>query len=292
MKIEFFQTLAAAVRGGSLASAAAEMNLSPSAVSLQMKQLETYFGQPLFDRSALQARPTPFAHEVCAMVTGTIDGLESLRRRAVPTVSGRVKLGIIEPMQVTILPPLTALARERYPQLDIRLERGRSAALIEDIRAGRIDAAIVAQPEQRASSRLAWTTLLRERLVLIAPPDARTRGIATLLNGYEWIRFDKGTIAGTAAARYVAKAAPEARSRVELLSIPAIVAMVSRGLGVSILPEPDAYLLAAFPVQVVSLGDSGPCRNIAFATRKAAADDRLVQAVLDCVQRAVAGRQH
>jgi DNA-binding transcriptional LysR family regulator len=266
------------------------MNLSPSAVSLQMKQLETYFGQPLFDRSALQVRPTAFAHEVCERVAGTLESLDSLRRRAAPAVSGKVRLGIIEPMQVTILPTFTALAREKYPELDIRLERGRSAALVDEIRAGRIDAAIVAQPEQRASSRLQWTPLIRERFVLIAPPDTRVRGIPALFRAYEWIRFDKGTIGGAAAARYIAKAAPEARSRLELLSIPAILAMVSLGLGVSILPEPDAYLRAAFPVHVVPLGDSGPSRLISFVTRKAGSDDRLVQALLECVQRASAAR--
>ena len=54
MKIESFRTLNAVLRGGSFAAGAADMNLSPSAVSLQMKQMEAYFGQPLFDRSALQ----------------------------------------------------------------------------------------------------------------------------------------------------------------------------------------------------------------------------------------------
>ena len=54
MKIESFRTLNAVLRGGSCAAGGADMNLSPSAVSLQMKQMEEYFGQPLFDRSALQ----------------------------------------------------------------------------------------------------------------------------------------------------------------------------------------------------------------------------------------------
>mgnify|MGYP000194455937 CR=1 FL=1 len=134
MKVECFQTLAAVLRCGSFAGAAAEMNLSPSAVSLQMKQLESYFGQPLFDRSALQVRPTPFALEVSATLDGAIHAMESLRRRSAPVVEGKVTLGIIEPMQVKLLPPFTTLVRERYPNLDVRLERGRSTALVEALR--------------------------------------------------------------------------------------------------------------------------------------------------------------
>ena len=43
MKIESFRTLNAVLRGGSFAAGAADMNLSPSAVSLQMKQMQKGF---------------------------------------------------------------------------------------------------------------------------------------------------------------------------------------------------------------------------------------------------------
>lgn len=58
MKLQFLQTLTAVLRHGSFAAAAKDVNLRASAVSLQMLQLEDDFGQPLFDRSARQARPT------------------------------------------------------------------------------------------------------------------------------------------------------------------------------------------------------------------------------------------
>ena len=45
MKIEMFDTLDAVLRGGSLAAAASETNLTASAVSMQMKQIEAYLGQ-------------------------------------------------------------------------------------------------------------------------------------------------------------------------------------------------------------------------------------------------------
>ena len=61
MKLDAFLTLDAVLRGGTLAAAAAEMDLTPSAVSMKMKQLEVYMGQPLFDRSGAQVRPTRLA---------------------------------------------------------------------------------------------------------------------------------------------------------------------------------------------------------------------------------------
>ncbi len=285
MKIESFRTLNAVLRGGSFAAGAADMNLSPSAVSLQMKQMEEYFGQPLFDRSALQVRPNAFAAEVDAVLQDALSRLDELRRRSTPEVEGRVRLGTIEPLQVTLLPPLLRVLRERYPRLDVRLVRGRGTELAEKLKTGEIDAAIIARPETGGSSRLAWTPLFREKLVLIAPRHSREKTVAELFQQYEWIRFDKTTIGGRLAARYVARHAPFARCRIDLQSLAALTALVSEGLGVCILPEPGPNLLDVHPVRVLQLGKDAPYRQIAFVCRQSDQDNRLVQALLDGAQR-------
>lgn len=59
MKFEFLMTLNSVLRHGSFANAADDVGLTASAVSLQMKRLEEYLGQPLFDRSGRSVRPTP-----------------------------------------------------------------------------------------------------------------------------------------------------------------------------------------------------------------------------------------
>jgi DNA-binding transcriptional LysR family regulator len=60
MNIGMFATLVAIVERGTLAAAAKQVGCTPSAVSLQVKQLEAYFRQPLFDRSTRAVKPTPF----------------------------------------------------------------------------------------------------------------------------------------------------------------------------------------------------------------------------------------
>jgi len=88
----------------------------------------------------------------------------------------------------------------------------------------------------------------------------------------------------------VAKHAPEARSRIDVQSLAALTAMVSEGLGVSVLPDPGPGVLQAHPVRVVPLGKNGPARQIAFACRLADHDNRLVQALLDGARSAYAER--
>lgn len=163
--------------------------------------------------------------------------------------------------------------------------RGRGTELAEKLKTGEIDAAIIARPETGGSSRLAWTPLFREKLVLIAPPHSREKTVAELFQQYEWIRFDKTTIGGRLAARYVARHAPFARCRIDLQSLAALTALVSEGLGVCILPEPGPNLLDVHPVRVLQLGKDAPYRQIAFVCRQSDRDNRLVQALLDGAQR-------
>lgn len=125
MKLETFATLAAVIEEGSFAAAAATMHLTPSAVSMQMKQLEQYLGQPLFDRSGLQVRPNALAREVAASMEGGLRHLNALRRRASVAVEGVVRLGVIESIQPVLLPGTLLYLRERYPRLTVRPVRGK-----------------------------------------------------------------------------------------------------------------------------------------------------------------------
>ena len=65
----------------------------------------------------------------------------------------------------------------------------------------------------------------------------------------------------------------------EVRSIDAIVAMVSAGLGVSIVPQPRQALLEAHGVRALGLGRGGPTRQIAVVRRRADAANRNIDAV-------------
>lgn len=287
MKMETFQTLDAVVQGGSLAAAAGQMNLTPSAVSMQMKQLEHYIGQPLFDRSGLQVRPTPLARQVVDAMGPALQQLAALRRRTAISIEGVVRLGVIETMLPVLLPGTIRLLRERYPGLELRPVRGRSSGLTEAVKAGGLDAAVVAQPGKGGHLGLVWHELESRELVLVAPPDAQGTNVQAVLRRYEWIRYDRDTIAGAMAARWMKIAMPEKRSTLELDSLAAIMGMVSAGLGLSIvqLAEPAMGLL--YPVRVLSLGRDAPTLKISLVTRKADACDRRLDAVTQAMKAAL-----
>lgn len=290
MKLQFLQTLTAVLQHGSFVAAAKDVNLTASAVSLQMRQLEAFFGQPLFDRSARQVRPTPFALEIAETLHQTVDTLEALRSRKGVAITGRIRLGTMESAQVALLPTALQKLRERAPALEFAISKGVSSALLDDLKAGRIDAAVLVRPQSGGSSRLAWFPLAHESMVMIAPPTARPAAPAELLRRYDWIRMDPVTTGGRIAAQYVQRIAPRMRWAFDLPGTEAIAAMVSAGLGVSVVPTPRAELLLAYPMLQVPLGRGAPLRHIALACRPADADSRLMLAVLEAFHAAARKR--
>jgi DNA-binding transcriptional LysR family regulator len=288
VKISLFATFKAVLDKGTLSAAADEIGLTASAVSLQIKQLEEYFGQPLFDRSGRRAQPTPFAREVAAAIQDAFATIESLRASKTLSVAGRARLGVITSAQSAALPRALKFAREHFPALAIQIITASSENLLSELKAGRIDACVLVRPESGGSSRLAWYNLMREPFVLIAPPDATGRTIAELLRTHDWIRYDPSTTGGRIAARYVQRVAPRSRPSCDMLSTDVIVAMVSAGLGVSVLPQPRAQLHAGYPLRQLSLGKNGPTRQVAFVCRQADAGNRRLLAVRDAFAEAYA----
>jgi DNA-binding transcriptional LysR family regulator len=286
MKFSFFETLEAVLRTGSLSRAADEMNLTPSAVSMQMKQVEIFFGQPLFDRSGLQVKPMPFAHEVARVLQLPMQQIEQLRRRNSIQIEGTIRLGVIESMQASLLPGVIQHLLKKHPALQLKPARGRAVELIAAVKANELDAAIVVQPVKGGSQRLHWQHLFKNELVVIAPPTAKATKIQQLFCDYPWIRFDASTSTGKLAAQWIAENMPQAQRSMDLPSVHAVLSMVNAGLGVSMVPSIDPRMMTAYPVRVYPIGKGAPALNVVLLTRKNEPNTRLMDALFEAIQAA------
>jgi DNA-binding transcriptional LysR family regulator len=284
MKLAALDTLGAVLASGSFTAAAGDVGLTPSAVSLQMKQLEAYFGRPLFDRSGRSAVPTPFARELAGAAGSALATIESFRARSPLSVAGLLRLGAITSVQSSVLPHALRLLHDRHPGLTVQLTLDVSGPLQAALNAGRLDAAVVVRPPGGGSTRLAWRELARVPFVLLAPAGAE--GSATqLLRRHPWIQYERTLTGGRIAAQYVRRLVPERRPAYEVASTDAIVAMVAEGLGVSVIPRPRAPLARAYPFREVAL-PGGPVRHVAWLSRKTDVDDRRHAAVFEALQAA------
>ncbi|GAA5237146.1 LysR family transcriptional regulator [Verticiella sediminum] len=288
MKIETLRSFQAVLSSGTFAAASQALNLTPSAVSLQMKQLEEFFGRVLFDRSSRMAMPTPFALEAAPVLAQAIALLEGLRSPRPLSATGLLRLGVIANIEKSALPTTLRILQAEHPGLTIRLSQDVSAALINAVKSGRIDAALAVRPQAGGSRRLHWVNLVREDFVLLAPANLPRAKPAAMLQQLPWIRYSTSLTGGRIAATYVRQVCPSARAGMEIVSTDAVVAMVAEGLGVSVVPRPRQALIRSYPVQVIELGPQAPWRQIALLSRRPQAEDRRLLALEDTLRRAYA----
>ncbi|WP_444633991.1 LysR family transcriptional regulator [Cupriavidus oxalaticus] len=282
MNLAAFTTLRAVLLHGNFTAAGAAVGCTPSAVSLQMKHLEQYLGQPLFDRSTRTVKPTPFAIEVASAAADFGGRIEEMRSRTSLKVEGTVRLGVITSMQCDFLPPALRLLRHRHPALNVRVPPWNDTdELLTELGAGRVDAALVGRPDSGGSTRLIWRDVWRQPYVLLAPPDATESDARSLLRNHGWICYDTSLPGGRIAARHVRGLVPDIAPSLEIRSMDAIVAMVSSGMGVGVIPQPRRPLIQAYGIKEFSLGRSAPFRQISLVWRRADEGNRKLEVVAE-----------
>jgi LysR family transcriptional regulator, glycine cleavage system transcriptional activator len=140
LPLGFLPAFAAAGRLGSFAAAAAELHVTPSAISQQIRALEDSLGVALFERggrsAALTSDGRAYLHEVCRCLTELASSTARVRRRTEGTV---LRLSTVSLAAHEFLLPRLPDFRARFPSIELRIE---SSNELIDFRVSECDAAI------------------------------------------------------------------------------------------------------------------------------------------------------
>lgn len=135
------------VDAGTFARAAARLNRTQSALSMQVKRLEDVVDATLFDRNNRPPTLTiagekllAYAREIVAVNDAALESLRSDK------LSGRVRLGLMEDFATFHLPRMLSKFRRLFPDVLIEVETGLTSEFKEMVGA-RFDAVIVMTPE-------------------------------------------------------------------------------------------------------------------------------------------------
>jgi LysR family transcriptional regulator, hydrogen peroxide-inducible genes activator len=165
--LRYFDSLAQHAHFGRAAEACA---ISQPALSLQIKELEDILGTPLVERTARQMRLTPIGEAFAARgrdILRSVDELANLARASAGPLAGRLRIGVIPTVAPYLLPRVIHALTDRFPALDLRPREAVTQKLVDDLREGRLDVAIVALPVSEPS--LTETPLFTEEFVLVRP---------------------------------------------------------------------------------------------------------------------------
>ena len=149
------RTFVTVARTSSFARAAHELHLTPPAVSMQIRELETVIGLPLFERAGRKTELTltaeyflVYARRVLATIKEAEDSLTRLRGLK----GGRVTLGMVSTAKY-FLPRLLAAFRAEHPGIDFRLEVGNRNQLVQQLHSHEVDLAVMGRPPKELATR-------------------------------------------------------------------------------------------------------------------------------------------
>jgi len=247
----------------SFSSAAKSLGRAQPTVSQIIGRLEDKLGQRLFARDSRTVTPTAagqvfhdHAQRLLQQRTEALEALAALRQPAHETL----RLVATECVSLYLLPQLIQRFRKRFPEVRIEARRGTADAL-PDLLRGEADLALTG--DELPMHQLAAQELVRDEVLLIAPPDHPLAGRGPLemgaLKGQPVVAYTPATAARKRLlGRFEAAGAP-LRLVMELPSIPMIKAFVGSGEGLAFLPriavEPElkARKLVALPVEGLKL---------------------------------------
>jgi LysR family hydrogen peroxide-inducible transcriptional activator len=221
--------------------AAQRVNVSQPALSAQVQQVETLLGLQLFERSHRGVLPTPAGEAVVARARRLLreaDDLLAAARSWRDPYQGSWRLGLIPTVAPYLLPEILPGVARAHPDLRLLLREERTPVLVQELAAGGLEAAILAEVPDLGD--LARAPLAEDPFLLAAPrshPLARKRAVALEdLDHAPMLLLEDGHCLRGQALEVCAKAgAREADFRASSLST--LVQMVASGLGLTLLPS-------------------------------------------------------
>ncbi len=260
--------------------------VTQSTLSAGIKELESQLGTQLVERDKRSVRLTSAGEQVVArgrrLIAEAADLVETVRAAKAP-LSGPFRLGAIPTIAPFLLPRALPPLRARYPRLRLFLREDLTARLLEQLRAGELDAALIALPYD--TGELELRRIGRDEFSFVARADHPLSALKKVpverLDASEVILLEEGHCLREHAIRACGRR--ERQRGIEATSLPTLLQMVEGGLGVTLLPETAlrADLLAGTRLVARPFATRAPAREIVLAARASSARRRELDLLAD-----------
>ncbi len=279
MTLTELRYIVAVARERHFGRAAQACHVSQPTLSVAIKKLEDELDVKIFERGSTELSITPLGELIVRQAQQVIEqtaAIKQIAKSGKDPLSGPLKLGIIYTIGPYLLPALVKQVIARTPQMPLMLQENFTVKLLEMLRTGELDCAIMAEPFP--DSGLAVAPLYDEPFMVAVPkahPLARRKQVSS-----EEVKAETMLLLGTGHCfrDHVLEVCPEfarfssetegIRKSFEGSSLETIKHMVASGMGITVVPQlsvPDeaqthvAYLKFAPPV---------PTRRVVLAWRR------------------------
>ncbi|CAN7204241.1 LysR substrate-binding domain-containing protein [Variovorax sp. LjRoot290] len=248
MTLTELKYIVAVARERHFGKAAEACYVSQPTLSVAIKKLEDELEVKLFERSAGEVTVTPLGEQIVQQAQSVLDQAASIKeiaKRGKDPLSGPLNLGVIYTIGPYLLPDLVRQNIARTPQMPLVLQENFTVKLLEMLRAGEIDCAIMAEPFP--DTGLAMAALYDEPFMAAVPvhhPLAERESVSS-----DELKKETMLLLGTGHCfrDHVLEVCPEfarfssnaegIRKSFEGSSLETIKHMVAAGMGVTLVPR-------------------------------------------------------
>jgi LysR family transcriptional regulator, hydrogen peroxide-inducible genes activator len=277
MNLRELQYLVALADHRSFKRAAEACLISQPTLSTQIRKLEEELGVALFERSPRNVMLTPAGQDAVTRARRILGEVEEMRREARRQgrpEAGMVRLGVFPTLGPYLLPHVMPRIRARFPELELRLVEEKSDPLLERLREGKLDAAVLALPVHDAN--LHCEPLFDEPFMLAVPKGHPLAARDTLamdeLAQQNLMLLEEGHCLRDQALEVCHITGAREQQDFRATSLETLRHMVLAGLGVTLMPALAARGAApSDSLHLLRFSDGDPSRRIGLFFRKTSA---------------------
>jgi len=258
--------------------AAADCFVSQPTLSTQIRKLEEELGVALVERAPRNVMLTPIGKDMAERARRIVAEAEQMKetaRRSRNPEAGSVRLGLFPTLGPYLLPHAVPHIRKRFPRLELLLIEEKSEILLTRLRAGQLDAVVLALPIH--DEQLHTQFLFEEPFVLAVPETHRLAQRETLrlaeLSREKLLLLEDGHCLREQALEVCHLAGAGEMGEFRATSLETLRQMVAADVGITLLPT-----LAVKPpvarsrnIRLVRFKGTQPSRNIAMVWRRSSA---------------------
>ncbi|MDH4023734.1 MAG: LysR substrate-binding domain-containing protein [Gammaproteobacteria bacterium] len=295
MNLRDLQYLVALAETGHFGEAAERCHVSQPTLSAQIKKLEDYLGVQLFERQPKKVSLTEVGRlivERARHVTQEAEDIRELARASRDPLTGKLRVGLIPTIAPYLLPRVAVKLRRQLPDLLLMLYEYQTGPLLQKLRDGELDLAILALPAD--TSGLETRSLFAESFVVAMPRNhalaARKRLKPADLAGEKILLLEEGHCLRDQALEVCGTVALSEEQDFRATSLETLRQMVAGGHGVTLLPRlaAEGPIASARGLEYRPFSPPSPSRMVGAAWRRSSTRETAITAVCDVI--ASAGR--
>jgi len=281
MTLTELKYIVAVARERHFGKAAEACFVSQPTLSVAIKKLEEELELKLFERNASEVAVTPLGEDIVRQAQVVLEqaaAIKEIAKRGKDPLAGPLRLGVIYTIGPYLLPDLVRQVIRHTPQMPLMLQENLTVKLLEQLRLGELDAAILAEPFP--DTNLAIAPLYDEPFMAVVPvahPLAQRDSVTA-----EELKQETMLLLGNGHCfrDHVLEVCPEfarfsndaegIRKSFEGSSLETIKHMVAAGMGITLVPRlsmPAHQTDAAFVRYLPFAGDP-PTRRVVLAWRR------------------------